>query len=134
MSLNPNTIKVLDALNETARIIERGTHAGDFLTARHYSATPGKTRDRVVVQSVPVRPWDNPDFTNAQRSVQCFVEHGEDARILYSGSWESPAKWKSGLASEFLVSEAEDYAQFVAHGYWGYNGSRNAWESSAVNA
>lgn len=129
MVLSENTKRVLEALNRLASTTVRlPQHTDTFTWSVLYTAEAGRDRDRVVVQSQIHKVDETPDFSTAQRSVQCFVEHAEDGNILYAGSWKAPAKWKSGLATEFTAAESEEYAQFVHDGGWGYKDSRKAWE------
>lgn len=96
-----------------------------------YFGMPGKTRDRVVVQSALVPVGTEPDWDRQQRFVRCFVSH-TDGSILYSGGWSTPAKWGKEWASEFGGTPDEHiaYAEFTRDRGWGYKGDRAKWEEA----
>jgi hypothetical protein len=130
MKVSANAEKVVEALTRIAPNgrRERTPLASGSTWHARYFAMPGRTRDRIVVQTALVRPGEQPDWDREQRFVKCFVERRDGGLILYAGGWDSPATWKDGPASEFVVDEADLYAQFVADGGWGYKGDRAAWE------
>lgn len=101
------------------------THASR--TARHsdfeltYSAEEGRRYDRIVVASrLDGSQWSS-------HRVQCFVDKATGA-VLYAAGWAKPAKWTTGLASEFNAQEYDLYAKCVALGLWGYKGDRSQFE------
>ncbi len=133
-SLSPHTVNLVDALNRIAGQ-PRGTEYENIFSVKRFHAMPGGVRDRVVVQTLsysnrggePTAEEFDAKFTREQRSVKCFVDRATGS-IHYAGSWDSPAKWKSGPAIEFGPDEHDLYAEFIRDGGWGYQGDRKRWE------